>query len=109
MAIGIEASGKKNTDRIYTNAGFPHYAFKSYNCKSDINDPYHQYGEQFDKGDVVRMELDMTGKSISFYINDKSQGVAFDNLQFPPDRVYNLAIYGHDKNCSIQLLSFTQQ
>jgi hypothetical protein len=51
---------------------------KAYNKSSS-----DAYGEKFIAGDVVGVSLDFDRKTIEFFRNGKSQGVAFDNLKGP--------------------------
>jgi len=41
------------------------------------------YGKEFGTGDVIKVTMDFNRKTVEFFVNGKSQGVAFNNLVGP--------------------------
>ena len=85
------------------------YAFKSCELKRQVEQ--HSvcesfYGEEYDKGDVVKMQCVLPEGVVRFFVNGKDQGVAFYQMDFSQGKVYYLAVYGYDKGCAIQLVDF---
>eukprot|EP01084_Bolivina_argentea_P289341 496816_1 len=108
MAIGLEASNKSNTERIYTNTHCPHYAYKSCKQKSSKESSYVSYGDGYTMGDIIIMECNINKRTLRYFVNDNDQKNAFTDMDFTEQKVYHLAVYGHDKDCSIQLIDFEQ-
>jgi len=52
------------------------------------------YGRTCAQGDIIRVRLDMDKKTIEFFINDQSQGVAFTNLHGPVRPA--MSLYGNN-------------
>ena len=50
-----------------------------------------QYGE-FDEGEIIKMELNTKDKTLRYFQDDIDKGIAFDNIDFSNDTVYNLAL-----------------
>ena len=67
-----------------------------------------EYGEGFDVDDVVTMKIDIGKKQIIFILNDKDQGIAFENIDFKSIK-YKMAVYNSDANVKVQLLDFSTQ
>ena len=70
--------------------GYAFYAFDGnlFSTKSKRK----PYGSKWDRGDIITMKLDMTGKNgkLSFRINNKDQGVAFNDIDIT--KKYCLAV-----------------
>ena len=64
---------------------------------------YRSYGDTFEQGDVVRMELNLSTGTIIYYINDESQGIAFKDIEKGDDIKYKLAVelYNDEDSCTI--------
>ena len=78
------------------------------------NDPdYHWYGasnydDQFRKGDIIKMELNVPKRQLIYYKNDKLSKVAFDNIKL--NKKYHLAITAHTVSAlvkdNVELIDF---
>eukprot|EP01084_Bolivina_argentea_P088147 159148_1 len=69
-----------------------------------------EYGMHFHDNDIVCMELDIQSQhqnKLTFYVNDKSQGVAFDGINFDSDQTYRLAVSIYHPTACIELIKFT--
>jgi len=55
---------------------------------------YQRYGEPYGTGDIITVELDFDKKSIEFYKNEVSLGIAFKNLYDPVFPVVGVCGYG---------------
>ena len=106
--IGIDESNV-----FYKRLGNPLYS-KATNCysyagyfghKQSSNSGGGKYGPWYITGDEVTMILDMPSSSISFKLNDKALGVAYDNLRKGKDIGYKMFIYIH-AGAIVQLLSY---
>ena len=63
------------------------YAFDGYRIKK-WNDNNLAYGAAWTIGDVIGSLIDFEAKTITFYRNSKSLGVAFTNLKVGENHVY---------------------
>ena len=106
IEIGIDGSNK-----IYSNTDFAHkirysvYAGDEkepnyYLFTSDAGKCCHKseqaqteiYGKQFRPPDIVGMELNVKERTLQFYVNNKSQGIAYSDIDFDGEHEYYLAI-----------------
>ena len=63
------------------------------------------YGDGFQEGDIIGLELNTKERTIEYYINDKSQGVVFEDVK---RKEYYLGIsFGGKDNC-LQLIDFIE-
>ena len=51
-----------------------------------------RYGEKWAAGDIIGTMIDFDKKEITFYRNDRSLGVAFNNIHVGPNMAYFPAI-----------------
>ena len=51
-----------------------------------------QYGVRYGEGDVVRMDLNLKKKNLSFDVNEEKCGVAFEDIRCDENTTYYLAI-----------------
>lgn len=63
-------------------------------------------GFHYKTGDKLTMELNLDQKSLSFYVNEKFIGIAWDNIDVGPDINYRMAVFFLHNACSVKLLSF---
>ena len=70
------------------------------------------YSKKFGKGSIVIIELDMTHhekKKLSFIINGKNEGVAFDNVSFKTDdTTYRLAVNMYYPGAKVKIIKFVE-
>ena len=64
------------------------------------------YGVAFAGGDVIEIVLDLYNKQLSFNVNDKNQGVAFESIKYGDDKKYRLVVSFYDENLSVELINF---
>ena len=67
---------------------------------------YYQYGEKYGCNDIISMELNVKDRTLQFYKNNESQGIAYDNLKFDKDMVYKMTVAMSSKGNSVQLIQF---
>ena len=109
--IGIDSSNKKFIEKNFTshyNHKNPvYYAFDSDGYKISTDDQWadNEYGKQCKSGDIVKMEVNILNKTITFYINDKCYGIAYKNIDFE-NKTYNMAVSMHGSTDSVQLIAF---
>ena len=81
-------------DRSY---GIDRYGHKTSN-ESDQDDDddeyqrYHRYTRELVKFDIVTMEVNTMNKTMEFWVNDQSQGIAFKNIPFDDGVIYHFAV-----------------
>lgn len=84
--VGVAPSNFSNysTNQMLAYSGHvPGWAFACGNTQRFNNYDMQGYGRQCAQGDVIGVKVDMDKKTIEFFINGVSQGVAFRNLQGP--------------------------
>ena len=113
MTIGISSNDEFDKAytrwrRIGTYTGYKHYGYNGYvGCITSINGAT-KYGQEYGKNDVVHVELDLLNKEVTFYKNEVSQGVAFNNIAIGESIKYRLAIQMSDENTSLTLIKFVK-
>eukprot|EP01084_Bolivina_argentea_P107699 192546_1 len=69
------------------------------------------YGACVRDNDIVCMELDMQSSqgqnTLTFYVDDESQGVAFDGIDFDCNQKYRLAVSIYHPTACVELIEFT--
>ena len=55
------------------------------------------------------MEFNIKERIIKYYINDKEQGITFNEIYFDDEIVYNLAIAFHEESEALQFIDFQQK
>ena len=114
IGIGIDSSDKKhiNTDfySVLSKNKYFHYAYGTCHESGAVYSLYnnsYKYGRKVRKGDVIKMKLNTFSRSIMYWHNGWSQGVAFQGVNFRKNRVYHLAVYlNHGQK--VKLLDFKQ-
>ena len=129
IAIGIDANLAKIVNDLFDcngSADRPFYAYEaefytSYGstretAKLNVHVPNDMrvidvdYGicyAQENKENILKMELDTKNKTLRYFVNEKDQGIAVNNVMLDNDEEYTLAI-SMDKNVTVQLLQFEQ-
>ena len=112
--IGIDASGKKYTDKdwtIVTTNDAPFYAVGSFATydHAEVISAAQKTGEAtsgwWEPGDQIKMELCTKQKRLSFYQNGKLT-FFWDDVTFEEDTCYNMAVLLYCEHESIQLTGF---
>ena len=84
--IGIDASNKEHIDRNFTGNTTTngHYAINARGSKFTMKTEREvfSYGKKMNTGDIVKMEINTKNRTMQFWINGESQGIAFDNIVF---------------------------
>ena len=119
IIVGITGSDHKRDysySNNYTSIIDNQYQFiwnyKEYNKKEalsglapDISNGYDkQYGQVGKQGDFIDIYLDFDQKTISFGINGKDYGVAFENIELG---IYRLAVTLTGNGTSMQIMSYS--
>ena len=112
LMVGISPS-------IHTDSYFigglkgPRYGYAGWNGrKNDETSPQiwsGQYGDPYQKGDTVSIELDLMNGKIIFYKNGKSQGVAYENIQQDDNIEYRLAISMGSTFSKIEMIDYCER
>ena len=111
--IGMDSSNKQyinenfTSDRLYN-----YYAMDHCGSKHNHIEGEEEYGVEFGVNSIVKMEVNTKEKTIEYWVNGKSQGVAFKNVDFD-DCVYYFAVslctnefdYAH----CVRLINFEQK
>ena len=90
-------------------------AHTEYCHKNEQGDIYGEKlgtGEGFKSGDVCKMELNTKEKTFEIFLNDKSLGIAFNDIEFDDGKTYNLAISlcaNSEADACIEIIAFGQR
>ena len=114
ICIGIDSSNKQYPDKDYTDPVINKFNFYAYYnggnkffCGSDRTGT--KYGDSWedDQKYIIKMILNVPNKTLEYYVDNESEGIAFDNIDFN-DKEYNMAVYTNrsDKESVVQLLDF---
>ena len=120
--IGIDSSNKKHIDSNFTSYDSNKFCAISHDGHRTLNgcdyeEPENEsvssygYGNGMDVGDVVKMELNTMNKTMEFWVNGKSRGIAFRNILFDEIEYYfavSLATNEPDYAHSVKLINFRQ-
>ena len=109
MYIGITSDHSSNDLNFCENrktSNYACYALSSVLKSKDQNK--HNYGTHvsWEQGEIVGMELNLVKKNISFYVNNKYQGVAYENIDIGENIQYRLAVCMYGKDNQIELKDF---
>ena len=75
-----------------------------------VDTPYLEwknYGDTAGKDDIISVELDLNKSQIRFYINDKDQGIAYENIKKGKDISYRFVVAASYKDTELTLINFT--
>ena len=70
------------------------------------NNKFSEYGDRCGSNDVVAMEVNFSEQSIIYFINDRSQGTAFENIKKDKNVYYKLAITLQEPHDGCSLIKF---
>eukprot|EP00483_Globobulimina_turgida_P009485 UN09504 len=104
--IGITADFEETNDEFWRNKTVPNYSFYTDEAVKQCKGSYTEYGQKCGGGDKISVELDLETKTISFYVNDKSQGIAYDNIETGDNIKYKLAYTTYLKEAAITITDF---
>eukprot|EP01084_Bolivina_argentea_P285066 488757_1 len=85
----------------YKQRQYIHYIYNSYTGFKKSHKPWtisnrkwywQPYGTKFGAGDIIGIELDLQKRTLSFFVNGISQGIAFDNIETVDDIQYKLVV-----------------
>ena len=79
------------------------YCYQGYDGKKGASSIYKQYGDKFEEGDIISVELNTVNGALTFYKNFVSQGVAW-NVKQADDISYKLAACMWRRNDSISII-----
>lgn len=81
-SIGIVQADKihdlSNTFIGSTNTSYGYYSYNG--LKHNGTNTREKYGDRWKSGDIITVILDMDNCTLSYKVNDKSQGIAFENI-----------------------------
>ena len=86
-------------DLSFTGAGYGYDAWTG-NTQTSLTVQRNNYGPSWDKDDIITMTLDMSGQKygvLSYAINGKNLGVAFDQIDIDDKYRMTACIYYYDK------------
>ena len=99
MCFGIAAEG--NGDKYFAFA--PHHKMHQGTAWRSSS---QKYPFKIDKGSVVKMELNLKRKELTFYVDGECLGVAFDDIKCGEDRYYRMAIEFQFSGSSARLVDY---
>ena len=104
---GTTTNFYKYANRVFYDMRY-NYGFNIYNGRKVHNQKFITYGDACKSGDVVVMEVDMKDRSIIYFINDISQGTAFENIKRGRLVHYKLAITLQEPNDGCTMIDFKE-
>lgn len=115
--IGMDSSNKKYINANFTlQSGYDklykYYAIDHCGLKYGHIEGEEEYGIRFGVNSVVRMEVNTKDKTIEYWINGKSQGVAFENVDFDDCEYYfavSLCTNEYEYAHCVKLIDFQQK
>ena len=112
--IGISASDTF-IDEDFASSTNIYYAFDADGDKWSVVDDVsfcQIYDEEFDDGykagDIVTMQLDLFNSTISFYVNDRFKGIAFDDIKKGENIRYKLAVMLAKSGDSCTIIEYSE-
>ena len=108
--IGLDSSNKEHKNADFCNPDVnthPFYAFHS-GYKYSLNGA-QRYGDYWRQTDIITLQLDKQKKTLKLFVDKQDQGIAFENIDFAENKVYNLAISRITKNQIIKLVRFEER
>lgn len=110
LEIGItdkmDINDKENNHYFYCSSGQKNSIISNSYFGYPFNQKYEQYGKAFGLNDVIKMKLNVLKKTLRFYVNDKAQGIAFNDIVFGKNQKYKMALSINEKDISVQLIDF---
>ena len=117
--IGVASvSESSSTDKAFNYKHNNYHKFYSYETASiaskilkshNENDYVRDYGTNFKENDIICLKLDLKERQITFSKNDKSFGIAFDNIDIGEDIEYRLAVTIGHLHGDISILKFEER
>ena len=106
MALGVTTSNSKGDSFAFNPGQFAYIAQSgnkySYNGCLGVGSSTVSYGLSYGQGDVIKVEFDTNNKTITFYKNNVSQGVAYTSGCFTSNN-YHFAIGICNSNFQVTL------
>ena len=106
MALGVVTSNSQGGTFAFNPGGFAYLAQTgnkySYNGCLGVGSSTVSYGLSYGQGDVIKVEFDTNNKTITFYKNNVSQGVAYTSGCFTSNN-YHFAIAICNSNFQVTL------
>ena len=105
MALGVTTSNSKGDSFAFNSVGFAYISqtgnkYSNGNCLGGSSSS--SYGLSYGLGDVIKIEFDTNNKTITFYKNNVSQGVAYTSGCFTSNN-YHFAIGICNSNFQVTL------
>ena len=69
----------------------------------------NRYGSKYGQGDIIKIKLNLIKKELSFFVNDKDQGIAWKDIKCNDDIQYRLAVTLTQQNSSVSIISFVKK
>ena len=92
-----------NCNKYYYNQNHPDKSKKK-NMVSVLGSPEKPYGKVCDTGSIIDIYLDLDKKTLSYHIDGKDYGVAFEDVK---EGTYRLAVTLTGKGTTVQILSYS--
>ena len=106
IIIGISNGSNNNQPFHFRDRGKQTFNYGYCGNFKVVNTAFKIYGDDFKENDILKMILDLKKKTLSFMINDKDQGIAFENIKYSPDIYYKMAVSFEGLTDEIQLINF---
>ena len=105
MRFGISSS--YGMERLFTrNKNSSNYAARYAGRKESKGSLFNDYDFYIKRYDIVQMELNLDTRQLIYYINDRSLGPAYEDIDIGEDIKYKLAIHIYSKDATIKLIDF---
>ena len=102
IKIGVIESKHIITNRKEISDYINSYGYYSNGEKSWYNNNYIEYGDGFDKNDIIKCVLNLNNQTIEFYKNGISNGIAFKDI---PKTSYQFAVSMCGSNACVKIVN----
>ena len=82
------------------------YGFNIYNGRKVSNNKFDNYGDRCGSNDVITMEVNFREATIIYFVNNRSQGTAFEHIEKDKNIHYKLAITLQEPHDGCSLIGF---
>ena len=105
IIVGISSDWITKAKSFHVNEESFNYGYSSYGSKWSKG-KYEQYGQEWKDNDVIGIKLDMVNRTIEFFVNGQSQGVAYKDIDVGHNISYKLAVYIHWQGHGVTIKKF---
>ena len=104
MTVGVSTNHTKRNEFISDISTSYYYSAHSGNKGTSTR--FEQYAATWHTGDLIRVELDLFSKTVTFYKNGECQGIAHKNIKCGTNIYYKLAVSLDGLQCKATIKNY---